>query len=169
MRIEEWRWIPFAHGLYQASGTGKIKSYHKTSPRILRPGMNGPGYLFVNLRMPGVKRKMWGVHELVALAFIGPRPPGFETNHKNGVKIDNFTENLEYVSRSENQKHAHRLGLKVAARGERAGKAKLTAEQVLDIRRALSEGVRSVELARRYGVHKATIQHIKQRINWRHI
>jgi hypothetical protein len=45
---------------------------------------------------------------MVALAFHGvPDDPKMDVNHKNGVKSDNRAENLEWMTRSQNKKHAH--------------------------------------------------------------
>jgi hypothetical protein len=52
------------------------------------------------------------VHRIVAAAFIGPCPDGLEINHKNGIKLDNRAENLEYTTRSANMKHAYDSGLR---------------------------------------------------------
>lgn len=51
------------------------------------------------------------VSRLVATAFIpNPENKGF-VNHKNGNPLDNSLENLEWVTRSENQTHAFKTGL----------------------------------------------------------
>lgn len=51
------------------------------------------------------------VHRLVLEAFVGPCPPGYETNHGNGQKADNTLANLEYVTPSQNLQHAWDTGL----------------------------------------------------------
>ena len=51
------------------------------------------------------------VSRLVATAFIpNPENKGF-VNHKNGNPLDNSIENLEWVTRAENQAHAFKMGL----------------------------------------------------------
>lgn len=50
------------------------------------------------------------VHQLVALAFLGPAH-GRQVNHKDGDKENNHRSNLEYVSHRENLYHAMETGL----------------------------------------------------------
>jgi len=55
------------------------------------------------------------------------------------------------------------------ARGEQAGKSKLTEQQVLEIRRQHNMGRTQKSLALEYGLNKTSIFDIVHRINWKHI
>lgn len=69
------------------------------------------------------KPKSYLVHRLVAKLFI-PNPDNKpDVNHKNGDKHDNSVKNLEWCTKSENEKHAWKNGLKrdVATKGELHG------------------------------------------------
>lgn len=73
--------------------------------KYLSPYDNGLGYLAVKLRKNG-KRKQYYLHRLVALTYL-PNPNGLpDINHIDGDKSNNSVSNLEWVSRSENLKHA---------------------------------------------------------------
>lgn len=62
-------------------------------------------YLYVKLCCKNVA-KSYSVHRLVALAWI-PNPENLpEVNHKDGDKTNNHRTNLEWVSRSQNKRHA---------------------------------------------------------------
>jgi len=91
---------------YSISKNGDI--FNKNG-RKLKPG-NCRGYKNIHFRKNG-KQHTRKVHRLVLETFAGPCPKGMETNHKNGIKTDNRLENLEWVTSSENTKHALSTGL----------------------------------------------------------
>jgi len=72
---------------------GKTAGF-QTVGKLLKPQAGAHGYLKVNLGY--TKQHM--IHVLVARAFLGVRPEGAQVNHKNGKKVDNCIENLEYCS-----------------------------------------------------------------------
>jgi len=55
------------------------------------------------------------VHSLVARHFLGDRPAGMVTNHKDGNKLNNDPDNLEYVTPKENIHHSIKMGFHVAS------------------------------------------------------
>lgn len=103
---EEWRLIP-GYERYEVSNLGRVRSLYyngglRRVPRVLRQNPNTGGYPCVQLGQNCTKQ----VHALVALAFVGPRPPGQECRHKNGDKTDARLSNLHYGTRSQNIKDA---------------------------------------------------------------
>jgi hypothetical protein len=88
---------------YFVSNAGFVRG---KSGRILRGVTFSNGYKGIRAVRGG---KTHLVHRLVLRAFVGPAKEGETANHKNGVRLDNRVENLEWVSHSENLKHAHRM------------------------------------------------------------
>lgn len=80
--------------------------------RLLTPIPHWKGYHRVVLTVKG-RRKQYRIHRLAAEAFI-PNPENKPTvNHRNGDKIDNRVENLEWATVSENKHHSiDKLGCK---------------------------------------------------------
>ena len=80
------------------------KRWRPTKGLIMHPD-NSFGYKRVRLSL---ERKQWRVmvHVLVLLAFVGPRPEGYDANHIDGDKANNAVHNLEWVTRRENILHA---------------------------------------------------------------
>ena len=61
--------------------------------------------------MGHAKNKMFTVHRLVALHFVPGRTNERDVvNHKDGNKNNNHVSNLEWVTYSENNKHAFAIG-----------------------------------------------------------
>jgi hypothetical protein len=107
------------------------------------------------------------IHRLVAAAFLGPCPIGMEVNHRNGRKLDNRIENLEYVTAAINIRHARDvLGFN---RGELHGRAKLTNFDVRTIRAKHAGGVSQKQLAAEFQVGKMTINRLLRKETWRHV
>jgi HNH endonuclease len=101
----------------------------------------------------------------VAMAHIGPAPsPTHEVNHKDRDRLNPRVANLEWVTRSENIRHAQAAGVPLFLRGEDNPGHKLTWADV-DVIRSSTAGAR--ELARRYGVHHSTIGAIRAGRKWR--
>jgi len=128
--IEVWRPVIGFEDLYEISSYGRLKRLAGYSHRkragyiddkvfhkecILKSHYNHKGYIHNTLSrsVNGViKRKRVLLHRLVGESFLPIPPKGKnQINHKNGVKDDNYFENLEWCNNSENQKHARENGL----------------------------------------------------------
>jgi len=112
---EIWKDIEGYKGLYIISSLGRVKSSSNNPTHskeiLLTPTINSSGYMKVELYKNKIS-KIYYVHRLVALTFI-PNPTNKpQVNHKDGNKLNNSLNNLEWVTRSENQKHAIKLGLR---------------------------------------------------------
>ena len=82
------------------------KAYSKRYKKYLKHKTNNDGYQMVYLQENG-KQKEFSIHRLVATAFIpNPENKGY-VNHKNGNKLDNHVNNLEWTTNSENVQHYH--------------------------------------------------------------
>lgn len=106
---QEWKDVKGYEGLYKISKTGVVYSLIKH--RNLSYSKHKRGYHLV-LLTKNKKHKQHYVHRLVAEAFI-PNPQNkIEVNHKDGNKINNSVENLEWCTRVENSEHAYINGLR---------------------------------------------------------
>ena len=104
-------------GLYEVSSDGSVFSvdrYTKDGKHLKRKELKGGkfsnGYEFVCLRKNSVNHNCLK-HRLVAEAFIPNHNNLPEVNHIDGNKRNNCVENLEWCTRSENLKHAVKMGL----------------------------------------------------------
>lgn len=79
--------------------------------KVLKACDNNRGYPTVNLYDDGVRTTKL-VHRLVAETFVDGYKEGLTVNHKDGDKHNNSKDNLEWVTYSDNEYHAHRTGLK---------------------------------------------------------
>lgn len=111
MTEELWKDIPEYEGYYQVSNLGNVKSLLDNKGRqreLILKLDTAAGYRQIALYKNGIMKR-FKVHRLVVFAFYGMS--SLQVNHINGNKTDNRLCNLEYVTQSENMKHAYRLGL----------------------------------------------------------
>lgn len=144
---------------YYAGTDGHIYSSKGKALRRLKPqkGSDTCPYLHVSLCRSGQRPKTLMVHTLVALAYLGYRPDGLETSHKNGLHFDNRPVNLVYETRSENLNRRVQHG--TSDRGVGNSRAVLTQEQADTIRYqwANREFRTQAEVAAHYKVSRTTI------------
>lgn len=103
---EIWKDIKGFEGIYQISTNGRVRSFKETQGgRILSNKNSKGGYLSIVLKRKGLVIST-RIHRLVAEAFI-PNPDNKpQVNHKDSNRQNNYVENLEWVTATENMKHA---------------------------------------------------------------
>lgn len=188
---ETWKSVPGYYGCYEASSYGRLRSvaiYHhragrivrRSAPKIRKPSYNRDGYLRFRMSR-GPERFNHQAHSIIALTFLGPRNQGQEVCHIDGNRQNNAIENLEYGTKAENMRHrdlhgttakGDRHGMRIhkgLVAGERNGKARLTSEIVLEIRRRYKQGHTQAQLAGNYGIKEPAVWKILNRRTWKHI
>lgn len=106
--MNNWKDIVGYEGYYQVNSNGQIRNVN--TGKVLIGDVNNIGYKRVTLYSP-IKKRFF-VHHLVAKHFCDGYKDGLVVNHKDGNKLNNCAENLEWVTRSENDLHAFKLGLR---------------------------------------------------------
>lgn len=162
--IEEWRTIKGYEGLYEISDQGRVKSLRRNI--ILKLETTRQGYKRCCLSVDGILYHET-IHTLVLEAFIEFRPKSFVCDHLDANKVNNFVENLEWVTQKEN---ISRGGHSEAVRGTASHTCKLTEEKVRRIRRKYAKGdVKQRELSQEFGVARVSISDIVCRRSWKHV
>ena len=122
----EQQWHPVADPLwsnvYEVTRDGRVRSKDRTIVRADRPGhkirlkgrelkrtVGTRGYYVVNFQRNDKPHTQY-VHRLVAAKFV-EGDNSLSVNHKDGTKLNNNAENLEWITLAENTKHQHRTGL----------------------------------------------------------
>lgn len=180
---EEWRAVNGYPG-YEVSSLGSVRSVRKcgrardrfgNKPKHLKALVLPNGYSTVRLPIgkkerPGryaiTKYKTYYLHRLVLEHFVGPCPAGMEGCHNDGNKSNNSVTNLRWDTPANNTADKNRHG--TMQRGEQNGQAKLTTDQVRQIR-SLRPTHTLLELAKMFGVVDQTISKICRGEAWRHV
>ena len=132
---------------YKISEDGTITNKHNN--RIVKPQINGKGYLRVS-----IGGHLQFVHRLVANAYV-PNPENKpQVNHIDGNKLNNHADNLEWVTNQENRDHAVANGMHL--KGEMCPWTKLSRDDVSYIRSHLE--TKDSELAAQFGRGAARVR-----------
>lgn len=120
--MENWKQIQGYEGHYEISDLGRVRSIqriawngfknHILKGRILKIGTFTNGYKNVCLCKNGIVKRFL-LHRLVASHFIDNPYNLPEVNHEFGDKSDNRACVLSWMDKSQNNKHAFRIGLRV--------------------------------------------------------
>lgn len=182
----EWRTVPEFPD-YEVSNAGQIR---RRVPSRKCPGGYPAGRLVANGRWRrsfqkqdgsisvyeypmvslynGPLRRKRKVHQIVASAFLGPRPgPTYQVAHNDGNPLNNDVDNLRWCTPSENQADRNAHG--TCNRGSRHGMSKLTEDDVRLIRRRLQEGHTQRAVAVEFGINPRYARALKTGAAWKHV
>jgi hypothetical protein len=175
--MEIWKTIP-NYSLYEASTMGRLKTFNWKNhgkERIMKPALDGSGYLRTMLKNDDGKIETIKVHRIILQTFIGePFVNKPECNHKNSIRSDNRLINLEWVSHSENLIHSFMVGMS-SNEGQNNPAATLTDAQVIEIRKNYTYGKKAKsgttkkQIAEKYGTTFNVIKLLVQGRTWKHL
>lgn len=100
---------------YLISENGEL--YSIKSRKYIKPRINENNYLIIDLYKNNI-RKTYKLHRLVAQAFLDNPDNLPQVNHKDGNKLNNNVDNLEFCTASQNTQHAWDNGLKENVRSK---------------------------------------------------
>lgn len=162
---EMWRVIDIAPN-YQVSSLGRVRNI--ATGYILTSRVRKDGYEHLYLNVGDGTKVYKKVHQYVAVAFLGPPPsPKHQVAHRDGCRTNNDFLNLAWKTSKAN--HADRYDHGTAPQGSNNGAARLSEDQVVEVRKLLSKGLRQKDIAEIFGVCSSTICHINTGKHWTHI
>jgi hypothetical protein len=121
---EQWRDVVGYEGIYSVSDEGRVRSeervievagagragpWRRVKARIMKQHADPRGQMHLGLHFDGIQ-EMVVVQRLVLAAFVGPCPPGMESQHRDGNLANNTLANLRYVTRRDNAANCIRNG-----------------------------------------------------------
>ena len=154
------------HPRYEISREGIIRNAETKA--IKSQYVGSTGYYMVSFSYGG-KSKPQRVHRLLASTYIVGSDEKSCINHKDGNKLNNDLDNLEWCTHAENMKHAFNTGL-ANNTGENNGQAKLNAVKVREIKILLKRGdLSQYKIAKLFNVSRSCILGIKLGRLWAHV
>lgn len=177
---EPERWLPIVdYPGYDISNYGNVRSYRPLNgqgslmqtPRFMKlsPGPQKE-YLRVGLSDGKGKVRHFPVHTLLLLTFVGPRPSEqHDACHFDGNAKNNFLGNLRWDTKQANADDRVRHGTQI--RGESVSLAKLTEDQVREIKAAIPFWKKGMGkfFAEKFGVGNTAVSYVKHNKTWAHV
>ncbi len=175
---EEWRPVVGYEEKYEVSNFGRVRRlpYELVNPltggiskwpeKILKATKHWKsGRYHLSLTQDG-KAKNWDVHQLVAFAFIGPRPEGKHVCHRDDDAENNTPSNLYYGTSKQNGQD--KIRNRKTCWGDKHHAVSVTQEIAAGIW-ALKGREKVVDIARRYGVTISLVSHIHHGWAWNNL
>ena len=152
---------------YAVSNLGRVRRETKgmtvRAGRILKIHIRIRGFDRVNI----FNQPAWYVHTLVAETFVEKPEYCTDIRHKDSNRLNNRVENLEWLSRRENQRHMAEFGN--VAKGSRNAHAKLTEADIPIIFDLIESGKSLNAISRLFGVSGVIIANVRDGKNWSHV
>jgi HNH endonuclease/NUMOD4 motif len=181
MARETWLPIP-SYSLYDVSSRGRVRSWNGSKahsgpmrlkkPRLRALAVRSDGYVQCGLTGDDGMKKTVAVHRAVLLAFLGEPPEGYQASHMNGRPSDNRHTNLAWEPGEMNVKRQVPDGTRKTGampRGEGHHNARVTEDEVREIRQKHAAGASQGRLSRHYGLTRQAVGSIITRRTWAHI
>ena len=164
---ETWKPVVGFEGRYEVSSEGRFRALArdiiykdgrkgKLKAKMIRGYVGSHGYLIVSF--DSTTKAL--AHRVVAEAFLGVHEFRVTVNHKDGNKLNNNINNLEWVTYGENNNHARRTNLNIQ-HGERTNLTKYTDQFIAAVRNVYAKYSPSYEeLGRLFGITGAHARQI---------
>jgi len=153
------RTIPGWRGYYKINTHGQVLSLRRQ--KLITANQSANGYNYVALSKDA---KTWrlSLHRLLAITFLNNdnHDQKIWVNHKNGNKRDNKLGNLEWITPSDNKRHAINSGLQLYKRGEDNKNAILSDKQIEWIRKLFDNGYNKSNICEIMNVSRTLIHHV---------
>lgn len=135
---------------YMISNYGRI--YSNITHKYQSETIDSKGYVLVMLCRNAMKGCNFKVHRLVAWEFCNDQyRDGYQVNHLDSDRTNNFYKNLEWVSVRDNVLHSFSDGYRVSKKGEDHYRNKYKKETIAKIKTHISEGLSNIEIMNIFG------------------
>jgi hypothetical protein len=151
---------------YEINVNGEIRNM--TTKELITPRLDKDGYPEARLM---IRNSEWvmRIHRIMGTTFI-PNPENKpQINHIDGIKTNNNLSNLEWVTHSENQRHAYAKQLKYARLGETNNWAKLTKEDVERVFKMYHDGHILKVIASEVNISLSHVNRLLNGERWGHL
>lgn len=149
---------------YYADKNGNI---YNNNGGLVKP-FEVAGYMCVDLPNEGCAHGRMLVHRAVCSAFIPNIENKPQVNHKDGNKHNNKLDNLEWATRSENQKHRFTV-LGHSFKGEKNNSSKLKDSDIINIVELYKSGESQKDICKKFDVGLSSICNILNGKTWTHV
>jgi hypothetical protein len=165
---EEWFSVP-DHPLLRAARSGAIKTIDRQITNragrlmnipgaLLAPKMHTNGYLRVEYKHLGVRVRLY-VHRVIARTFVDGWTPNATVDHLNFDRLNNATDNLEWVSVQENSRRQCAAGRGRGIRGEAHHRSRISDADAARIPAMRKTGMTLAAIADELSVAPTTVWH----------